>query len=111
MRVNIGEPQDSGQQNIDVEIHPWDTLALDYTLALIIIPALEQLRDGTHSYPDEFKEFDEWTEAINKMIYAFENTIEDDNSDSDTEFWTDERWKDTKEGFALFGKHYSDLWM
>ena len=109
MRVNIGEPQDDGQQDVDVEIHPWDTWALDYTLALIIIPALEQLRDGSQSYPDEFEDFDEWTEAIDKMINAFENTIKDDNSEIG--FWTDERWKETKEGFALFGKHYSDLWM
>ena len=43
------------------------------------------------------------------MIYSFETIIQDDNSD--IEYWSDERWKNTKEGFALFGKHYSDLWM
>ena len=70
MRVNIGEPQDDGQQDVDVEIHPWDTWALDYTLALIIIPALEQLRDGTHSYPDEFKELKRIAESKGFLIVA-----------------------------------------
>ena len=43
------------------------------------------------------------------MIVAFENIIGD--TDSDIDYWTDERWENTKEGFALFGKHYTDLWM
>ena len=109
MRVNIGEPQEDGNFDIDVEIHPWDTWALDHTLALIIVPALEQLRDGSQSYPQDFEEFEEWTDAIDKMIIAFENVIGD--TDSDIDYWTDERWQDTKDGFALFGKHYTDLWM
>ena len=109
MRAIIGEPQDDGSFDIDVEIHPWDTWALDHTLALIIIPALEQLRDGSQSYPQDFEEFEEWTDTINKMINAFENVVGDDNGDID--YWTDKRWGDTKEGFALFGKHYTDLWM
>jgi len=109
MRVNIGEPGANGHFDIDVEIHPWDTWALDHTLALIIVPALEQLRDGSQSHPQEFEEFEEWTDTINKMIVAFENIIGD--TDSDIDYWTDERWENTKEGFALFGKHYTDLWM
>ena len=59
MRVNIGEPGANGHFDIDVEIHPWDTWALDHTLALIIVPALEQLRDGSQSHPQEFEEFEE----------------------------------------------------
>ena len=109
MRVNIGEPGANGHFDIDVEIHPWDTWALDHTLALIIVPALEQLRDGSQSHPQEFEEFEEWTDTINKMIVAFENIIGD--TDSDIDYWADKRWKETKEGFALFGKHYTDLWM
>ena len=109
MRVNIGEPQDDGHFDIDVEIHPWDTWALDHTLALIIIPALEQLRDNSQSYPQDFEEFEDWSDAIDRMIIAFENVVGDDNGDID--YWTNERWKDTKDGFALFGKHYTDLWM
>jgi hypothetical protein len=109
MRAIIGELQEDGTQDIDVEIHPWDTWALDLTLALIIIPALEQLQDGSQSYPQEFEEFDDWADAIDKMIYAFESVVGDENSDID--YWTDERWQNTKDGFSLFGKHYTDLWM
>ena len=77
MRVNIGEPQDDGHFDIDVEIHPWDTWALDHTLALIIVPALEQLRDCSQSYPQDFEEFEDWTEAINKMLTALDECVID----------------------------------
>jgi hypothetical protein len=109
MKVIIGEPQDDGQVDTDIEIHPWDTWALDLTLAHIIVPCLEQLRDGSQSYPEEFEEFEEWTGVIDKMIVAFENVIGDETSDIG--YWSDERWRDTKDGFSLFGKHYTDLWM
>ena len=109
MKINITEPQDDGYQDIDVNIEPWDTWALDYTLALITIPALEQLRDTMHSWPkNHFETFEEWVEALNKMIDSFENVIHDENTG--IEYWTDERWDDAQEGFALFGKHYLDLW-
>ena len=81
MRVDIGEPQNDGSFDIDVEIHPWDTWALDHTLALIIIPALEQLRDNSQSYPQDFEEFEDWSDAIDKMIIAFENVVGDTDSD------------------------------
>jgi hypothetical protein len=110
MRVNISEPYDDGHCDIDVEIHPWDTWALDHTLALIIIPALEQLRDNSQSYPSDLEDFDEWVEVINKMLVAFENVIGDDVG-AEEDYWNNERWKETQEGFSLFGKHYTDLWM
>ena len=83
----------SKQEKVAVHIDPWDTWSMDSTLALIIAPMLEQLRDSTHGAPfvddkdrpehligtvadtskgdvDEFH-FEAWDWVLTEMLFAF----------------------------------------
>lgn len=88
------------KRTVEVHIDKWDTWSMDGTLALIIVPMLKQLRDTTHGYPAnftyedqaygpqgyfegegwEFPEdgFEQWKATLDKMIWAFEQVIDDD---------------------------------
>lgn len=98
MKIKIGDYPRRGDRKINIDIDPSDTWNLDQTLSFIILPALLQLRDTSHSYPAKFAEvggedyhhqmsFDfyaeshtdaleikqkEWLEILNKMIWAFQ---------------------------------------
>jgi hypothetical protein len=105
MKVNIGKfPRGSASRRISVEIENFDTWNLDHTLALIIYPALVQLKMTKHGVPsdlvevggenysqqdsfDFYKEshsdaFNEackrWDEILDKMIWSFEQLLKDD---------------------------------
>lgn len=106
MKVNLGKyPKGDGLRRIYVEIDNYDTWGLDNTLALIILPALLQLKNTKHGVPNEFVEraggdmdrnycfdfikedenavFDrgvaKWEETLDKMIWSFQQlAIEDD---------------------------------
>lgn len=66
-----------------------DTWSLDYSLAKWIIPRLKYLRDNTLSSPpnleiepsdkSKFLTIDEWKDRINKMLYAFEFILTEDD--------------------------------
>jgi hypothetical protein len=84
-----------------VKIDPWDTWSMDTTLAHIILPMLKQLKETQHGagwvddddVPDELKStsappkeneydtddnhFKRWEWALDEMIFAFKNTIDD----------------------------------
>lgn len=108
MKVDIGKyPRGSGDRKINVEIEKFDTWSLDHTLALIILPALLQLKEVKHGVPSEFAEhggedyhnqqsfefysevndwaFEErikaWDEVLDKMIWSFEQLVTDDYGD------------------------------
>lgn len=93
-----------GQRRLRVQIDPWDTYSLDHTLALIIAPALRQLRNLKHGVPnnmpameygtedwrgqtcfDFYQEDDqhievaeqEWNKIMDHMIWAFEQIVDD----------------------------------
>jgi hypothetical protein len=51
MKVNIGKYKKSGEQNIKVQIDPYDTWNMDSTLAHIILPMLIQLRQTKQGSP------------------------------------------------------------
>jgi hypothetical protein len=90
-------------RKIEVQIDNYDTWGMDSTLAMIIVPMLKQLRDTTHGYPADFCHespdygdqriftgegfdfpddgFEQWVETLNKMIWAFEQVLDEDWED------------------------------
>jgi hypothetical protein len=103
MKVNIGKYPKIAERRVSVDIEPHDTYSFDHTLALIILPALLQLRETQHGIPSEFamvggedydsqdsfdfyketnKEcFDQaverWNEVLDKMIWSFQQLVYD----------------------------------
>jgi hypothetical protein len=111
---------------VNVRIDPWDTWSMDSTLALIIAPMLEQLRDSTHGAPivadidrpehligtvadtskgdvDEFH-FEAWDWVLTEMLFAFASKHSGDDWESEAS------QKRITNGFRLFGKYYEGLW-
>lgn len=108
MKVNIKPyPKKGNRRKINIQIDRFDTWSLDHTLALIIYPALIQLKETKQGIPGEFVEdvggedwsqqesFDfykethneawetaakRWDEVLDKMIWSFQQLIEDDYS-------------------------------
>lgn len=98
MKVNLPNYQKDKERKISIKIDKWDTWGLDNTLALIILPALLQLRENKNGVPTEFadtggNDFDmqdsfdfykesadyafergieRWNEVLEKMIWSFE---------------------------------------
>ena len=108
MKLNIGKyNKKSDRRKIDIQIDPYDTWSLDSTLALIIYPALIQLKatkqgvpnefadDGSSSKQDSFEFYQEsyddawkaglekWDETLDKMIWSFEQLV---NGDYDQQY-------------------------
>jgi hypothetical protein len=108
MKINIGQfPKGSGRRKIKIEIEKFDTYSLDHTLALIIYPALLQLKATKHGVPNDFamvggedyldqscfdfysddqnemfnQRCQAWDDALDKMIWSFQQ-LADDNHDS-----------------------------
>jgi hypothetical protein len=104
MRVYIGPYTDYSNDVIqEIEIHDYDTWSMDHTLAPIILPMLNQLKENKHGSPanmkgfnqtsnqaqgsfDFYKEDDdladtaghkEWDEIMNKMIWSFTQKVDD----------------------------------
>lgn len=106
MKIHIGPfPKGfSTNRKIDIQIDKYDTWNMYHTLALIIYPMLLQLKETKHGVPGEFADiggenystqesfdfykdsykdsFDEsckrWDEVLDKMIWSFEQLINDD---------------------------------
>lgn len=106
MKVNIRKfNKGPTSRKIDIQIDKWDTYGLDNTLALIILPALIQLKESKHGIPSEFvadtiadgydgqRCFDfvtddkddvfeqgcqKWEETLDKMIWSFQQLVVDD---------------------------------
>ena len=109
MKLNIGKfpKKASGSRKIKVEIENHDTWNLDSTLALIIYPALLQLKATKHGVPSEFGDvggedfvsqesfefyqetyqeswdagLERWDEVLDKMIWSFEQLLKGEYSD------------------------------
>jgi hypothetical protein len=107
MKVKIGKYNKKSSRKIDIQIDGYDTWNLDHELALIIYPALIQLRHTKHGIPSEFgdvgggrhecqESFDfyndsyddafnegvkRWEEILDKMIWSFEQLAIRDYSD------------------------------
>lgn len=106
MKAKIGKyPKHSSRRKVNINIDGYDTWSLDHTLALIIYPALLQLKATKHGVPNEFVEdvggedysqqesFDfykeshneswekaskRWDDTLDKMIWSFEQLLKDD---------------------------------
>lgn len=118
-----------------IRIDKYDTWSMDYTLGLIIIPMLKQLKETKHGAPyvddkDVPKElrstsapkkenawdlddnfFKRWEWVMDEMIFAFEHTVNDDwqyKTDDDKEYKKID--KRVKNGLRLFGVYYRGLW-
>jgi len=91
-------------QKVYVRVDPWDTWSMDCTLAHIIVPMLQQLKDGKHGAPHVDNEdvpeslqanetemrnyeydgstdihfFARWDWVMGEMIWAFEQKLQDD---------------------------------
>jgi len=94
-------------QKVYVRVDPWDTWSMDCTLAHIIVPMLQQLKDGKHGAPHVDNEdvpeslwanetemrnyeydgstdihfFARWDWVMDEMIWAFEQKLRDDWDD------------------------------
>lgn len=99
MKVCIGPFPDNGNEkrHIDIHVDPYDAWNADHTLALIIVPVLKELKKGLHGCPIDFCTLAEdgytvldsdeacarWELAIDKMIWAFQQVVDDNEDD----FW------------------------
>lgn len=120
MRVYIGPYKKKGRERISVKIDRYDTWSLDYTLALVILPALKAYRKNQggiwgHLFPSNYHDLPKANrrvidrrlarlqdEILGKMIAAFAMIVEDDI--------TTENTKVVEQGLRLFGEHYRALW-
>lgn len=107
MKINIGKFPKKADRKISVQIERFDTWSLDHTLALIILPALLQLKTDKHGVPSSVVEdvggedwsaqdcFDfykdthdaafreaakRWDVILDKMIWSFQQIVVDDYS-------------------------------
>lgn len=97
MKVNIGKfpsIRSKKERKVDIHIDDFDVWSADHTLAMIIVPILKKLRDSKHGSPvipdedvpaelrgkeDEEGNFEaKWDYVLNQMIWAFEQTLNDD---------------------------------
>lgn len=107
MKVNMSKYLKIGNRKVDITIDNYDTWNLDHTLALIILPALIQLKETKKGVPHDFAEvggeeynsqesFDfykedvdqlfnqkikEWDEVLDKMIWSFQQIALEDYDD------------------------------
>lgn len=87
-----------------------DVQNLDYTLALLIKPLLEQYRTETTSFPSVLSHFSdpmkEWQSRLDHMVRAFEYLIELKGQRPSTQ----DAIYTIANGLRLFSIHYMDFW-
>jgi hypothetical protein len=107
MKISIGKFPKNGRRKINIQIDPYDTWNLDHTMAMIIYPALLQLKATKHGIPSDFahvggenwqqqQSFDfysetvnecfdigvgKWNKALDKMIWSFQQLTLDNYDD------------------------------
>jgi hypothetical protein len=107
MKISMWKFLKHGERRVDIKIDNFDTWNLDHTMAMILYPALIQLKEVKHGVPSEFAEvggedwisqqsfdfytetnaecFDlgvaRWNETLDKMIWSFQQLCLDDYSD------------------------------
>lgn len=139
MKVEIGPfPEDGTDQKVEIQIDPWDTWSMDYTLSLLIHPMLMQLKLNKHGAPvvdindvpknlrpteeeiaiykengeTDDKFFERWDYVMDEMIWAFEQKANDDDAWSkyDNELDRMKHANRMQNSLRLFGKYYEALW-
>ena len=103
-------------RTVKIKLHHYDHWNLDGTLALIIAPALKQLKANCHGYPAPlYNENDlegsairKWEEILDKMIWSFERC------QGDLDFYNEKDRENhdarIQEGLNLFAEYYRNLW-
>ena len=120
-------------RKIKIEIHNYDIWNLDYTLSLIILPALKLFREQKQGIPhlsaekellipselrSKSEDYDEknnlkyevsekqWNSILDEMIFSFEHIVNEDGS------WEEEKKNEERvsNGLKLFGIFYRNLW-
>lgn len=143
MKVNIG-PYPKGKskrkRSISVKIDNYDLWSLDHTLALIILPALKQLKALKHGAPGSLFDlkhhkmkdwkskafkvaekkshdagFKKWYGILDEMIYSFERVVKMDDTKFHTKKGFDQKAylaseKKIDAGLVLFGTYFRALW-
>jgi hypothetical protein len=126
MKVRIGKyPKGGGPRPVRVEVDSDDTYSLDYTLALVIVPALKRFKKDAKGtlwgcfLPSEHMDNSvrmtkgqrnrneraarkQQDEVLDKMIHAFELVIDDKALNRNL--------PEIQEGLELFAKYYRHLW-
>ena len=86
MKITMGKFLKSGERKIDIKIDNFDTWNLDHTMAMILYPALLQLKEIKHGLPSEFAEvggedwhnqqsFDFYSETTAECFALGENSV------------------------------------
>ena len=127
MKVNIGKfpKKSTGKRKINIQIDSHDTWNLENTLALIIYPALLQLKATKHGVPSEFADvggeaygvqdsfdfyqethdeswkvgLERWDETLDKMIWSFEQLLKGEYDDQYHHGLADFDWVKTDKTF------------
>lgn len=111
------------ERKIKVHIDRWDTWNMDYTLALIVLPMLKQLKETKHGAPyvdlndvpkelhgkkltkkqkdngeTDDKHFERWDWVLDEMIFAFEAKVDDSWEEQFETGVSDIRWKKLENG-------------
>lgn len=137
MEINIGPyPNITGPRDIKIKIDKYDTWSLDHTLALIIYPALLQLKDNMPGIPADFTEdldfsnqysfdfynetelennrfqqrVDKWNETLDKMIWAFREIAEDTYEEKYQHGEPDYEMIDNNDGTSGLEQRNKDAW-
>jgi hypothetical protein len=92
----------------------WDdseTWCLRAPFARFILPRLKRFKQLKAGHPYDITA-EEWDIILDKMIFAFESVIKEEDSKDYNEpiEQSIERWAKIQEGFDLFGKWYLQLW-
>ncbi len=118
MRVLIGPYQDfvdeAGclkERKIDIHIDDYDIWSMDYTLALIILPMLKQLKNTKHGSPGDIPFFSQVSDGTAQYCFDFYADGDMDawkaghekwNSILDKMIWSFEQILDTEAEFKFF---------
>jgi len=108
------------KRRVKIHIDSFDIWSMNNTLALIIIPMLKQLQASKNGYPSEFVDEQEyspqasfvaegfqlkkdagyeiWSKTLDKMIWSFEQTLDDNWEDQYYTGVTDLQWAAPTEG-------------
>ena len=103
MKVKIGPyKKDCEGVKCKVKLHRHDMFNLDYTLSLVILPALKRFRKLRRT-PGRMS-VEEWNSILDKMIDAFDII-------ANGKCWPNEEEEiRVRKGLKLFAKWYTTLW-
>ena len=92
-----------------------ECFSLYYPIAEFIFPRLKYFRESEKmGYPAELNSMEEWNDILDKMLFAFDYALnEDEERFSPIDFDLEEHQTildRVAEGFKLFGEYFLNLW-